>query len=46
MVSRRPAWESVVDLHERAVSEAREALGPEAFATHFADGPNAARTRP
>jgi predicted ATPase len=33
-----PAWESVVDMHERELSEAREALGPEAFAAQFAAG--------
>ena len=33
-----PPWESVVDMHERELSEAREALGPQAFAVHFAEG--------
>jgi predicted ATPase len=33
-----PAWESVVDMRERELSEAREALGPEMFAEHFAAG--------
>jgi predicted ATPase len=33
-----PAWETVVEMHEREVSEAREALGSDAFAAHFAEG--------
>jgi len=32
------AWESVVELHEREVSEARESLGAEQFAAYFAQG--------
>jgi predicted ATPase len=33
-----PPWESVVDMHEREIAEAREALGTEAFAAHFRSG--------
>jgi predicted ATPase len=33
-----PAWETVVEMHERELSEAREALGPQAFAARFAVG--------
>jgi predicted ATPase len=32
------AWDSVVELHERALADAREALGAQAFATQFANG--------
>jgi predicted ATPase len=33
-----PAWEAVVDMYERDLAEARAALGPSAFAVHFAAG--------
>lgn len=33
-----PPWESVADMHERELAEAREALGAQAFAAHFAAG--------
>jgi predicted ATPase len=33
-----PAWESVVDMHERELAEAREALGAVAFAEQLAAG--------
>jgi predicted ATPase len=33
-----PPWESVVDMHERELAEAREALGAEPFAAQFASG--------
>jgi predicted ATPase len=33
-----PPWESVADMHERELDEAREALGTAAFAVHFTAG--------
>jgi predicted ATPase/DNA-binding SARP family transcriptional activator len=33
-----PAWASVRAIHERALTDVREALGEEQYAAHFADG--------
>ena len=33
-----PAWESVTAIHDRALADARAALGQERYAAHFADG--------
>jgi hypothetical protein len=33
-----PAWESVTAIHDRALGDARAALGEERYAAHFAEG--------